>query len=96
MYLYGTVDAALGHHRRYTRPGLRAAIEAAGLVVRELSYVNAFGVPGWFLSSRVLGNEHPPMGLVRVFDAVQPVVSWIEDRLPLPFGQSLLCVAVRP
>lgn len=36
MRLWSAHDVALGHHRRYTREGLRQVIEGAGLVVERL------------------------------------------------------------
>ncbi|MBW2278015.1 MAG: class I SAM-dependent methyltransferase, partial [Deltaproteobacteria bacterium] len=46
--LYGTLDRALGHCRRYTRNLLRERYSGAGLVMRHLEYFNMAGMPGWW------------------------------------------------
>ena len=46
----GRFDRAIGHHRRYTKATLTAAYEEAGLEVETMRYVNAPGLPAWFVS----------------------------------------------
>src|SRR5690242_3315627 len=53
-YLYGSLDRAVGHYRRYDRSRLARQVGAAGFRIRKLGFVNALGVVGWFLNSRVL------------------------------------------
>src|SRR4029077_14507032 len=52
--LYGTLDQALGHFRRYVPAELTSMVEESGFQVRHLEYFNLAGVPGWWLASRVL------------------------------------------
>src|SRR5205823_3736563 len=58
--LYGTIDVAIGHHRRYTREEIDAKLRAAGLEVEHVSYFNLLGVPGWWLNARVLRRRSVP------------------------------------
>jgi SAM-dependent methyltransferase len=96
-YLYGTLDEALGHVRRYEREELAEKVEAAGFRILKLHYVNLLGIPGWFLNSRVLGRWLLPRGQLRLYDIVAPPFIWLERRIrrvwDLPLGQSLVCVA---
>ena len=54
--LYGTIDRALGHHRRYTRTGLAGLLQATGYTLTHIEYFNLAGVPGGGgVSDRVAG-----------------------------------------
>ena len=92
-YLFGSLDVALGHHRRYDKPGLAALVTEAGLRIEELCYVNALGVIGWYLNSRILRRQLLPKNQLSVFNSLAPLLQQIERKAPPPFGQSLLCVA---
>jgi SAM-dependent methyltransferase len=87
-------DRELGHHRRYTRTTLRTAVVAAGLEPEIVRYVNAPGLPVWYLWMRLLGRR-PREGLaLTVWDRlVVPVTRTVERRVEPPFGQSVLAVA---
>ena len=90
----GAFDREIGHFRRYTRRTLRAALEAAGLEVERLHYVNSIGLLAWLLVVRLLGQRPREGMLLRVFDGVVvPVLRWVESRWRPPFGQSLFAVA---
>lgn len=96
QYLFGHLDQALGHYRRYSLHPLCDLIKAQGFQVVEASYMNVAGMPGWFLSSRILRRESPPRQLLRLFNTLTPAFIWLEERVRLPFGQSIVCVAQRP
>lgn len=90
-------DRRIGHHRRYTRRTLAAALAAAGLPVQRLQYVNAVGLISWFLLMRC-GRMTPKDGpALRAYDAtVIRAVARLERLVRPPFGQSLLAVARVP
>ena len=52
--LYGSMDRADLHFRRYGRPDLRAKLEEAGFEVEDLHFINRLGGLGWFVNGRVL------------------------------------------
>jgi len=95
QYLFGHLDRALGHYRRYALEPLRELVGAQGFEIVESSYMNVAGIPGWFLSSRVLRREAPPRGLLWLFNLLTPLFIWFEETLHPPFGQSIVCVARR-
>jgi SAM-dependent methyltransferase len=95
-YLFGHLDRALGHYRRYELDGLRRLVRAQGFVIDDASYMNAAGIPGWFLASRVLRRSTPPRGLLWLFNQLMPLFIRVEEAIRLPFGQSIVCVARRP
>jgi SAM-dependent methyltransferase len=91
--IYSQHDAALGHHRRYSRRTLRAAFTAAGLDVVAMRYTNPIGLLGWMYNLYVSGNtEHTP-SQVGLFDRfVAPWALPLERLVPPPIGLSLFAV----
>jgi SAM-dependent methyltransferase len=96
QYLYGHLDKALGHYRRYSLQPLSNLVRAQGFEIVEIFYMNVPAIPGWFISSRILRREAPPRGLLWLFNILTPFFVRIEEVLRPTFGQSLVCVAKRP
>lgn len=98
--LFGAVDVASGHYRRYTRATLRAVVEGAGFEVERCHYMNLAGVAPYFIKSRVLrrasnfSRTFSPAAIARI----QRAMPWIRriDRITgAPLGLSVVCVATR-
>jgi SAM-dependent methyltransferase len=92
-FLYGSLDAELGHQRRYTRESLAQALYRAGLRVEKTFYFNLIGTVGWLVNSRLRRIPRLPVGQVSLFDRLVPMVR-VEDYLPLPLGLSVIGVGV--
>ena len=91
--IYGPHDAALGHHRRYSKRSLTAAFSAAGLDVVAMKYTNPIGLLGWMYNLYVSGNTEHTSGQVRVFDRfVAPWALPLERVVTPPIGLSLFAV----
>ncbi len=90
-------DRSVGHVRRYTKKSLREAYAAAGLVLENVTYVNAPGLPAWYVRMRML-RMTPTDGLaVRLWDRIMiPVARTIERFIRPPFGQSVFAVGRIP
>lgn len=93
--LYGTLDQALGHFRRYTPRSLRERFQEAGLTLEHLEYFNLAGLPGWWLAGRVLRRRLIPGGALRAYDRLVPLFRW-ERWLPWRLGQSLIAIGRKP
>jgi SAM-dependent methyltransferase len=93
--LYGSLDRALGHVRRYTSRELRAKFDRGGLRMRHLEYFNLAGLPGWWLTGRVLRREMIPAASLRWFDMLVPLFR-LERLLPWRLGQSLIAIGEAP
>lgn len=93
--LYGSLDAALGHCRRYTAGELRAKVAAAGLRLVHLEYFNLGGVAGWWFTGRVLRRTIIPRASLRLYDALVPLFR-LERWLPWRVGQSLIAIGEVP
>jgi SAM-dependent methyltransferase len=95
--LYGSLDAAFDHYRRYTRSELRRALREAGFDIEDLHYLNFVGVAAWFVAGRILGRTTLGRSQVRFYDRL--VIPWLrrlESLVHPPLGQSLLAVARKP
>jgi SAM-dependent methyltransferase len=87
-------DRMIGHHRRYTRRTLAAALAGAGLRTERLHYVNSVGLISWFLMMRCARRVPRDGTALRCYDAtVIRALARVERHLRPPFGQSLLAVA---
>jgi SAM-dependent methyltransferase len=94
--IYGTLDEAFEHHRRYTRRGLRSRLEGAGFAVRSLAYTNLPGVAAWWLSGRVLRKRTVSPRDARLYDRwMIPWIAALERVWRPPLGQSLIAVAAK-
>jgi SAM-dependent methyltransferase len=92
--LFGSLDRAFDHYRRYTRPLLSARLEAAGFAPVEVRYLNLPGVAAWWLAGKVMRRTTVGAAEARFYDRwVMPVVRAVESRIAPPLGQSLLAIA---
>lgn len=91
--LYGSMDAADGHFRRYEAPSLRRALSAGGFEPLKMFYFNFVGVFGWFLNGRILKKTYVPEDQLRWFDRLVPLLRRWEEGLRPALGQSLFAVA---
>jgi 2-polyprenyl-3-methyl-5-hydroxy-6-metoxy-1,4-benzoquinol methylase len=89
--LFGSLDRELGHVRRYTRSSLSRRMHAAGFLVVSSFYFNLVGTIGWWVNARLRKVPRIPLTQLRYFDALVPMLRF-EDRVPLPFGQSLIAI----
>jgi len=94
-FLYGTLDRALGHFRRYAPSVLRERYAEAGLGMRHLEYFNLAGMPGWWFVGSVLRREVIPQGSLGLYDKLVPLFR-LERLLPWRMGQSLIAIGERP
>jgi 2-polyprenyl-3-methyl-5-hydroxy-6-metoxy-1,4-benzoquinol methylase len=93
--LFGRLDLAYGHRRRYTRSRVRALIEGAGLELIELRPFNLLGVPGWWLQNHRRSARVSRFSLA-AYEALLPLWRPLEERLGTPWGLSLVVRARRP
>ena len=95
--LFGTLDQALGHHRRYTRTSLQRLLAQAGLTSAAPRYMNRLGLLGWLWQGRVMKRQALAPGLIAAFERVVSLaraLDWV--AAPLPIGLGLVAQANRP
>ncbi len=85
--LYGTIDRAIGHFRRYTPNSLRQVIEAGGFRIDRLEWMNVLGdsrlVPQ---SACILKRRSVPPLQLRVYDRIMPLL--LARRVGGPVAES--------
>jgi SAM-dependent methyltransferase len=94
QWLFGAIDRAIDHHRRYDRAGLVARLQEAGFHVEHTVFFNRVAVLGWWLNSVVLRRTRVPGLQLHLQNLLVPLLR-AEAVLPLPFGLSLVAVAHR-
>lgn len=95
--LFSSMDAKVGHFRRYRREPLVRMMKNAGFEVRSARYVDAVGFAA-SLAYRFLGSDDGSINLtaVKVFDRFCFPLNRIADPLfGRMFGKNLSVVAVR-
>ncbi|QDV07889.1 Ubiquinone biosynthesis O-methyltransferase [Planctomycetes bacterium Poly30] len=107
QWLYGSVDEASDHHRRYGRKQLMRLVEGAGFRVERARYMNMAGVGPYFLKSRVLkkgstfSNSFSQRQLrwikrsIGVFRGADRVAGLLGPGGGPPVGQSVVLIARR-
>lgn len=96
QWLYGSMDAALGHFRRYTSGSLRALLEGSGLqLLSPPRYLFALGVPGWWWFGRVQRRTSVPEQSVAISNLLAGLSRRLESAIPLPLGLTLIARARR-
>jgi len=107
MALWSDWDEALHHHRRYSRPQLRALFPPTHWEVVHVNYTNVAAYPAVWLLRKWRRWFSQPHGAASVRAEDREPAAWVNAllrrifvgtgflRLPLPFGVSLLLVARR-
>src|SRR5450432_2072980 len=95
--LFGSLDRAVGHHRRYTKPDLETKLARAGFRVELVQYRNLVSVVPWIIAGQIMKVPKLGDGSLKVFDKVVfPVARWIEDRVPPAYGLNLVAIGLKP
>lgn len=93
--LYGSLDIGLDHYRRYSRAELLEKLEKAGFAIEQTFFYNMWGVPGWFVNSRILRRKVLPKFQLYFFTLLHPLVR-LERFFKTPFGLSVIAIARNP
>jgi hypothetical protein len=91
--IFGTVDIADLHYRRYGPGDLRALASKNNLRVIKLVYTNLPGMFGWFYHGKILKAKVHPSGDLKLFNLLVPLFKKFESVISPPFGLSLVFVA---
>jgi glycosyltransferase involved in cell wall biosynthesis len=90
--LFGTLDRALGHKRRYSRAVAAQLLQAHGFTVSHAESFNKVSLVSWWAYSRVLHTHNISKLVLKIFD--KSVWFWRRFDVLMPWpGLSLLVVA---
>ena len=92
--LFGPLDQALGHKRRFSEVELAQLLGSAGFEIERLYQVNKIGAFSWWIFGKLLGRKRIHRVALKLFD--KTVWFWRRVDALLPWsGLSLVAVAKR-
>lgn len=94
-WLFGSLDEADGHHRRYAKRRWQRALQRGPVDVLTVHHFNAFGALGWFVKGRLLRERRHADANFRGMNLLLPLLSRLEAAWAPPFGLSLIAVLRR-
>jgi len=95
QWLYSSLDAALGHVKRYSPRQLSAAMEEAGFEIEAVLGYNRIGTPGWFLNGKIFRRRAFSRFQLKVLNTLVPILRRVDRFLPWP-PLSVVGVGRRP
>ena len=91
--LFGSIDEAIHHFRRYTPKEILDKLTRAGFRIVFKRKLNFFGAIGWWISGKLLRRAIVSKRRIILFNRIAPWVLPLEDILEPPIGTSILIVA---
>ncbi len=92
QWLYSPFDAAIGHHRRYTKKTI-AALTPPGLRLVRLRYLDAVGILASLANRLILNQSMPTLKQVAFWDRVLVRLSRVVDPVTAySLGKSVLAI----
>jgi SAM-dependent methyltransferase len=95
-WLFGSMDVAVGHCRRYSKAKLAHTLVDAGFQPPQIWHFNAAAIPGWWLNGVVFRRVVPPQTHLSWFGRILPVVKAVDRLASAYVGLSLFAVAHKP
>jgi SAM-dependent methyltransferase len=80
--VFGTIDVALGHFRRYSEAELKSKMEAAGFAVEQVVRFNRVSRFPWYVSGRILKRTSLGWNQMRIYDRLVWLWRRIDGFLP--------------
>jgi glycosyltransferase involved in cell wall biosynthesis len=93
--VFGTIDVALGHFRRYSEAELKAKMEKAGFEVERIIRFNRVSRPAWFVSGKILKRTSLEWNQMRLYDRFVWLWRRIDGLLPWK-PTSIIAIAKKP
>jgi SAM-dependent methyltransferase len=96
-WLWSDLDRAVGHYRRYEKPGLENLLQKEGFEVVKNTYLDLLGIAPWYLFYVLGRSRSVTPRAARLYDRWGvPLSKWLE-RFSSPIaGKSLLMVGRKP
>jgi len=91
-WVWGTLDVATGHQRRYSWRELEALLQRMGFVIEDHWYVNFLAVFGWFFTGRILKREIIPTEQYSLYNRLTPLLARLETWIRPPIGLSVVAI----
>jgi SAM-dependent methyltransferase len=92
--IFGTLDVALGHYRRYKHSELKERMERAGFEVERILEFNRISRPGWYVTGRIFKQTTLSHLQLKLFDRFVWLWRYIDARLPWP-PTSIIAIGIK-
>lgn len=92
-FLYGQLDKAIGHFRRYKKNNLVQKLNYLKFKIKSARVLNLLGAIGWFIAGRFLKESKVENEKIKIFNFLAPFILPLEDLIEPPFGTSILIIA---
>ncbi len=92
--VFGSLDVALGHFRRYKHSELRERMESTGFRVDRILEFNRISRPGWYVTGRILKRTTLSPFQLKVFDRLVWLWRRIDAHIPWP-PTSIIAIGVK-
>jgi hypothetical protein len=92
--VFGTLDVALGHYRRYKHSELQERMESTGFRVERILEFNRISRPGWYVTGRILKRTTLSPFQLKSFDRLVWLWRRIDAHLPWP-PTSIIAIGVK-
>lgn len=92
QFLYGEIDKAIGHFKRYDSKILEKEIGRFGFNILYKRKLNLLGALGWFFAGRVLKNTQVEKSKIKIFNIISPVFLAVENIIEPIIGTSILII----
>lgn len=86
--LYNDFDKELGHYRRFTKKTLKKYIPE-DLELLNISYFNAVGILGWFVSGSIFKKKEIDKRSMRLYNRMMPMIKLVDKIIFCKVGLSV-------
>lgn len=91
-FLYGEIDRAINHFRRYDPNVLKNDLGKIGFLIKNNRKLNCLGALGWFIAGKIFKEKGIEEKNIKLFNLFAPLVLWLENLVEPPFGTSILVI----
>ncbi|MCL4416742.1 MAG: class I SAM-dependent methyltransferase [Actinobacteria bacterium] len=92
-FLYGEIDKAINHFRRYKPGKIQKQLESIGFSIESGRKLNFLGALGWFVAGRILKEQNVEEKNIKIFNLFAPLILRFENLIEPPIGTSILIIA---
>lgn len=92
-FLYGSIDASIGHFRRYEIKKLIDNLQISGFEIGTAKRLNFIGAVGWFIVGKFFKDKEVKATKISIFNLISPVFLLLENFFEPPIGTSILVIA---
>lgn len=92
-FLYGSIDASIGHFRRYEIKKLINNLQISGFEIDIAKRLNFIGAVGWFIVGKFFKDKEVKETKISIFNFISPIFLSLENFFEPPIGTSILVIA---